>query len=31
LGVYDASVPALKQILDDGHDNTLIPVTNWGG
>jgi hypothetical protein len=29
VGVYDASVPALKQILDDGHDNTLIPVENW--
>jgi len=28
-GVYDASVPALKQLLDDGHDNTLIPVENW--
>jgi hypothetical protein len=30
VGVYDASVEALKRILDDGHDNTLIPVTNWG-
>ncbi len=30
VGVYDSSVDALKRILDDGHDNTLIPVTNWG-
>lgn len=29
VGVYDASVPALQQILNDGHDNTLIPVQNW--
>jgi hypothetical protein len=29
VGVYDASVDALKRILDDGHDNELIPVPNW--
>jgi hypothetical protein len=31
VGVYDASVPALERILNDGHDNTLIPVENWAG
>jgi hypothetical protein len=30
VGVYDASVDSLKRILDDGHDNVLIPVNNWG-
>jgi hypothetical protein len=29
VGVYDASVEALGQILNDGHDNKLIPVKNW--
>ena len=28
-GVYNADVPALQELLQDGHDNTLIPVTNW--
>jgi hypothetical protein len=30
-GVYDASVPALEQILNDGLDNKLVPVKNWAG
>jgi hypothetical protein len=30
VGVYDASVDALSQILNDGCDNQLIPVKNWG-
>jgi hypothetical protein len=29
VGVYDSSVPALQEILNDGRDNQLIPVTNW--
>lgn len=28
-GVYDASVPALARILQDGSDNKLIPVDDW--
>lgn len=28
-GVYDSSVPALQRLLEEGHDNTLIPVPNW--
>jgi hypothetical protein len=30
VGVYDASVPALEKILNDGLDNKLIAVDNWG-
>lgn len=29
VGVYDASVPSLERILNDGEDNRLIPVPNW--
>lgn len=28
-GVYDASVPALQRLLQEGTDNKLIPVDNW--
>jgi hypothetical protein len=28
-GVYDADFPALQQLLQDGHDNELIPVTSY--
>jgi hypothetical protein len=28
-GVYDASVPALKQLLDEGQENKLYPVAKW--
>lgn len=28
-GVYDASIPALSRLLDEGDSNALIPVTNW--
>lgn len=28
-GVYDASVPALARLLQDGEDNKLIPVDQW--
>lgn len=28
-GVYDGSVEALKTILNEGHDNTLVPVESW--
>jgi hypothetical protein len=28
-GVYDASVPALKQLLDEGQENKLVPVAKW--
>jgi hypothetical protein len=31
VGVYDANTPALKRLLEDGCDNELIPVENWGG
>ncbi|MCR4300717.1 MAG: hypothetical protein NUV51_03830 [Sulfuricaulis sp.] len=29
VGVYDASVPALKRMLEEGVDNTMVPVTEW--
>jgi len=28
-GVYDASVPALQRLLQEGTDNKLIPVDSW--
>jgi hypothetical protein len=28
-GVYDASVPALKRLLEEGTENTLYPIENW--
>lgn len=28
-GVYDASVPALQRLLQEGMDNKLIPVDQW--
>ena len=28
-GVYDASVPALSRLLQEGTDNKLIPVDSW--
>lgn len=28
-GVYDSSYPALQRLLQDGHDNSLIPVDQW--
>lgn len=28
-GVYDASVKQLARLLDEGHENKLIPVPNW--
>lgn len=28
-GVYDASVPALARLLQDGQDNKLVPVEQW--
>lgn len=28
-GVYDASVPALQRLLNEGQDNDLIPVQRW--
>lgn len=28
-GVYDASQPALQRLLDEGDNNTLIPVDKW--
>jgi hypothetical protein len=28
-GVYDKNVPGLQRLLDDGHDNTLVPVDSW--
>lgn len=29
VGVYDASQPAIARLMNEGVDNTLIPVTNW--
>ena len=29
VGIYDASVPALKRMLEEGVDNTMVPVTEW--
>ena len=29
-GVYDASVGALNRLMQDGQDNDLFPVENWG-
>lgn len=28
-GVYDASVKGLARLLDEGHENKLIPVSSW--
>ncbi len=29
VGVYDSSQPAIERMLNEGADNTLIPVSNW--
>lgn len=29
VGAYDASAPGLQRILDEGHENKLVPVENW--
>ncbi|MDQ0084576.1 hypothetical protein J2W35_004945 [Variovorax boronicumulans] len=30
VGVFDASQPAIARLMQEGTDNTLIPVENWG-
>lgn len=30
VGIYDASFDQLKRLLEEGVDNTMIPVENWG-
>ncbi|MFL9670450.1 hypothetical protein WIX39_026205 [Variovorax sp. AB1(2024)] len=30
VGVYDASQPAIERLMQEGTDNELIPVENWG-
>lgn len=29
VGVYDASQPSIQRLMQEGVDNTLIPVENW--
>lgn len=31
VGVYDASQPSIQRMLNEGVDNTLIPVDQWAG
>ena len=28
-GIYDKNFPALERLLQDGHDNELVPVESW--
>lgn len=29
VGIYDASQPAIERMLNEGYDNSLIPVDSW--